>query len=177
MNPTPRAIVSRPVSRPVPVSMQRPILINQQGRQIAARPGATPVAPPVRQAAADETDCRDARLLRLRRIAPAGPREEISSLGIPEPEAKAQPAASNRIRRTNNRTAYPGGAPRANPVAPGQGVQRPLQPGNQNQPNQPGDNNDRRQAPGAPFGRPTPPATPPTYQQQGQQIRGRIRMA
>src|SRR5579863_5597476 len=45
---TPRAIVSRPVTRPVPVSIQRPELINQQGRQIAARPGATPVAPPVR---------------------------------------------------------------------------------------------------------------------------------
>ncbi len=46
--PSPRAIVTRPVAHPVPVSTQRPLLINQQGKQIAARPGAAPVAPPVR---------------------------------------------------------------------------------------------------------------------------------
>ncbi|MGA7245111.1 MAG: DUF6600 domain-containing protein [Terracidiphilus sp.] len=48
--PPPRAIVTRPVAHPVPVSTQRPLLINQQGKQIAARPGAAPVAPPVRPA-------------------------------------------------------------------------------------------------------------------------------
>ena len=36
--PTGRAIISRPVARPVPASIQRPVLINQQGKQIAARP-------------------------------------------------------------------------------------------------------------------------------------------
>jgi hypothetical protein len=49
--PTQQSFVPRPVAHPVRVSTQRPTLINQQGQQIVARPGATPVAAPVRPTA------------------------------------------------------------------------------------------------------------------------------
>ncbi len=56
--PTPRSIVSRPVAQPVRVSSERPRLINQQGQQIVAKPGATPVAAPVRPTQASQADSR-----------------------------------------------------------------------------------------------------------------------
>ncbi|MGA8087685.1 MAG: DUF6600 domain-containing protein [Terracidiphilus sp.] len=155
--PTPRAIVSRPVTRPVPVSNRRPELINQQGRQIAARPGATPVAAPVRPAPLMHQ-------LPGRTIvaAPAHP--------VPNRPGGGQlPGAQNgREQRTGSpNNGNTGGAPRANPVAPVQGIQRPMNP--QLNQNPPPNNNDRQQGPQPvmpgvqPSGRPMQP--PPNSQQ------------
>ncbi len=46
--PMPRAIIAAPPARPVPVKTARPVLINRQGQAVAAKPGAVPVAVPVR---------------------------------------------------------------------------------------------------------------------------------
>ena len=167
--PTPRAIISRPVTRPVPVSVQRPNLINQQGRQIVAKPGATPVAPPVRQQP-------QVRPLPGRTVvaAPARPIQN-GERGNQTPGFQG-----NRDQRPNapntpaspNTPVYPGGAPRANPAAPVQGIQRPINPqsGNPQVNQNPPANNTNQQlrpqpvAPGVqPNGRPVPP---PNYQQQ-----------
>lgn len=152
--PTPRAIVSRPVTRPVRVSSQRPELINQQGRQITARPGATPIAAPVRPAP-------PIRQLPGRTIV-AAPAHPVQN----GPGGSQFPGAQNgqQLRPGSPSIVYPGGVPRANPVAPVQRIQRPLNP--QVNPNPPSNNNYERQpvAPGVqPTGR---PAAPPNYRQQ-----------
>ncbi|WP_348262835.1 hypothetical protein P8935_23965 [Telmatobacter sp. DSM 110680] len=159
--PSPRAIVSRPVARPVPVSVQRPNLINQQGRQIVARPGATPVAPPVRQQP-------QIRPLPGRTIvaAPAPNRGRGNQMPVTQGSQDQRPNAPN--------SPYPGGAPRANPVAPVQGTQRPINPqlGNpQVNQNPPANNNQQqRPQPVAPGVQPTGrPVQPPNYQQQDRQ--------
>jgi len=48
--PTRQSFVSQPPARPVPVSVTRPVLINEAGKQVSARPGSQPVAPPVKAA-------------------------------------------------------------------------------------------------------------------------------
>jgi hypothetical protein len=132
--PTPRAIVSRPVTRPVPVSVQRPELINQQGRQIAARPGAAPVAAPLRPAP-------PMRQLPGRTIV-AAPAHPVPNRPEGGQFPGAQGGQQQRPGAPNN--GYPSGAPRANPVAPVQGVQRqPLNP--QVNPNPPANNSNERQ--------------------------------
>jgi hypothetical protein len=160
--PSPRASVSRPVTRPVPVSAQRPVLINQQGRQIAARPGAVPVAPPVRQQP-------QIRPLPGRTIV-AAPARPVQNRGGGNQMPVTQ---GNQDQRPN--TPYNGGAPRANPAAPVQEIQRPInsQPGNpQVNQNPPANKTYQQQrpqpvAPGVqPNGRPIPP---PNYQQQDRQ--------
>ncbi len=154
--PTPRAIVSRPVTRPVRVSSQRPELINQQGRQITATPGATPVAAPLRPAA-------PIRQLPGRTIV-ATPAHPVQN----GPGGGQFPGAQNgqQPRPGSPSTFYPGGAPRANPVGPVQGIQRqPLNP--QSNPNQPANNNNYQRQQGQPPVQPTgQPAAPPNYRQQ-----------
>lgn len=49
IQPTHAAILARPPARPVPVPAARPMLINAKGLQVAARPRAQAVTPPVRQ--------------------------------------------------------------------------------------------------------------------------------
>lgn len=44
------ASFGRPPARPVPVKTERPVLINEQGKQVSAKPGAPPMEPPVRPA-------------------------------------------------------------------------------------------------------------------------------
>ena len=180
VQPTPRAIISRPVARPVPVSIQRPVLINQQGRQIAARPGAAPVAPPVRPIAPVK--------------APAG---RIVVAAPPQRPDNNQPAfqQGNRDQRFNqpNQPGNPSGRFGQNPgnyndrqlgpqpVSPGvQPTGRPTPP--QQQPERPGDQQQRPNqpynqqpvAPGVqPTGRPVLPPQQqperPSYQQQPNQ--------
>ncbi len=154
--PTPRAMVSRPVTRPVPVSSQRPQLINQQGRQITARPGATPVAAPVRPAP-------PIRQLPGRTIV-AAPAHPVQN----GPGGGQYPGVQNgqQLRPGSPNTVYPGGAPRANPVGPVQGIQRqPLNP--QSNPNEPANNNNYQRQPGQPAVQPNgQPTAPPNYRQQ-----------
>jgi Family of unknown function (DUF6600) len=160
--PPTRTVVSRPVARPVPVSIQRPLLINQQGKQITAKPGAVPVAPPVRNE-------QHVRPLPGRTVVAA------PAHGVPNRVQGNQfpPTQGNQNQRPDApNSPYPGGAPRANPVAPVQSVQRPFNPEpgnphvNQNppaNPNQRQQPNERQQqvpqpvAPGVqPTGRPVP---------------------
>ncbi len=153
-NPTPRAIVSRPVTRPVPVSIQRPQLINQQGRQIAARPGATPVAAPPRPAP-------PMRQLPGRTIVAAPAHSDQNRPGrgqFPGSQSgqQQQPGSPNN--------GYQGGAPRGNPVNPGQGIQRPMNP--QVNQNPPANNNYGRQPGQQPVQPNGQPAAPPNYRQQ-----------
>ncbi len=148
--PTPRAIVSNPVTRPVPVSIKRPELINQQGRQIAARPGATPVAAPVRPAP-------PIRQLPGRTIvaAPAHPVQRQGGGQFPGSQSgqQQQPGSPNN--------GFQGGSQRANPVTPGQGNQRPFDP--QVNQNPPANNNNYGRQPIRPTGQ---PVAPPNYRQQ-----------
>jgi hypothetical protein len=156
----PRAIVSRPVSRPVPVSIQRPALINQQGKQIAARPGAVPVAPPIRHE-------QPIRPLPGRTIVAAPAHAVPNRMG--DNQYQQSPAAQGNQQQGPNspKLTNPGGAPRANPVGPVHGIQQPLNP--QTNPNPPANNTYEHQqgpqpvAPGLqPTGRPAPS---PNYQQ------------
>ena len=152
VTPTPRAIVNRPVSRPVPVSNRRPELINQQGRQITARPGATSVAAPLRPVP-------PVRQLPGRTIV-AAPAHPIQN----GPGGRQFPGVQNgQDQRPNN--GYPGGAPRANPAAPVQGIQQRQMNPQLNQNPQANDNYGRQpgQQPVQPAGQ---PAAPPNYRQQ-----------
>jgi len=143
-----RPIITRPVAH-VPVKMQRPMLINQRGQEIAAKPRAVPVAPPVRQAP-------------VRRPLPG--RTVIAAPAHPAPNGRGPQnqfptAQGNQQQRPDNRQNQPPlGVPRANPAEPVQrGIERPG-----NQPNQPPANPNQRQQPPQPTGRPLPP----NYQQQ-----------
>jgi hypothetical protein len=50
VKPSPRAFAGPRPTRPVPVSMARPMVIDEKGKQISAKPGAQPVEPPVKAA-------------------------------------------------------------------------------------------------------------------------------
>ena len=161
--PPSRPIVTRPIAHPVRVSDQRPVLINQQGRQIAAKPHANPVAPPVRPV----TQPRQIP----GRTAIAAP-THVTAPGRPGQFPAIQ---GNREQQPNQNPSFPDrGVPRANPVHPTEGIQRPLSPQNpQVNPNQPGNPYDRQQGqPPVPTGRPMPPPQniqrpeQPNYQQQ-----------
>jgi hypothetical protein len=102
-----RAIVTRPVARPVPVSNQRPMLINQQGKQIAARPNATPVAPPERP---------------MQQVRPIQGRTIVA--------APAHPVQ-------NGAQGNQGGVLHSQPIAPVEGIQRRVNPETGTQPTTP----------------------------------------
>jgi hypothetical protein len=171
--PTKQSIVTRPVVQPVRVSAQRPNLINQQGKMIAARPGATPVAPPVRSAPP---------------VRPLPGRVVIAQPPHPAPGTPGArpipPAQGGQNLRSNpsSPTLPPGQRPQPLPVAPTQGIPRPIAPLQNNQqnnqyqppPNNPNGQQTNRQPvnprvqPGVqqPVDRPTPPPQtnqPPTY--------------
>jgi hypothetical protein len=48
--PTPQSFTGHPPARPVQVNVARPVLINEKGLAVAAKPGAAPVQPPVKAA-------------------------------------------------------------------------------------------------------------------------------
>ncbi|MBS1801878.1 MAG: hypothetical protein JST28_00850 [Acidobacteria bacterium] len=162
-----RPIITRPVAH-VPAKVERPMLINQRGQEIAAKPRAVPVAPPVRQAPAP-------RPLPGRTVvaAPAhqvpngrGPQNQDQSpaaQGNPNQRPDTRPNQPNQPNQANQ---PPAGVPRANPAGqvPGyqRGIdQRPGTPVNGN-PQQRTVNPNDRQQPTQPAGRPLPP----TNQQQ-----------
>jgi hypothetical protein len=166
--PPSRPIVTRPIAHPVRVSDQRPVLINQQGRQIAAKPHANPVAPPVRPVTQPrQIPGRTAIAAPTHVTAPGRPGQ------FPTEQGNRQQQPGNR----NQSPSFPDrGVPRANPVGPVQGIQRPLTPAPGNQqgnPNQPGNPYNRQQGQQpAVTGRPMPPPSnvqrpeQPNYQQQ-----------
>lgn len=151
--PTPQAIISRPAIRPVPVAVQRPVLINAQGKMAPAKPNARPMEPPVRTAPV-------ARPLPGRIVVAAPPgakkpfppvrtpvhpgRPDTNPSPAPIPPSQPAPAPDNRPG-VKPPTQAP--QPQPGPVFPN----RPAQP-----PPQPGPRQDLR-----PGNRPVPP-TPPT---------------
>jgi hypothetical protein len=170
-----RPIITRPVAH-VPAKVERPMLINQRGQEIAARPRAVPVAAPVRQAPPQ-------RPLPGRTVVAAPAHQNPNGRG-PQGPNQSPAARGNQDQQRNNQPNQPPiGTPRANPAGAVPGYQRGVEQRQGNQPNQnqPGVNpNERqdRQLPGQPAGRPVPPnnqqqenrpnnqPVPPNYQQQ-----------
>jgi len=149
-----RPIITRPVAH-VPAKVERPMLINQRGQEIAAKPRAVPVAPPVRQAPPQ-------RPLPGRTVVAAPAHQNPNGRG-PQGPNQSPAARGNQDQQRNNQPNQPPiGTPRANPAAAVPGYQRGVEQRQGNQPNQnqPGVNpNERqdRQQPAQPAGRPVPP--------------------
>jgi len=154
VQPTRANMISRPVTRPVPVQA-RPVMINAKGQAVAAQPHARPMAPPVRQTAPPQ---------------PIPGRKAMA----PPPNAKMTPGAQKAVqqRPAPGVAAKPGqGNPQPQPQPqpqrgnqPGQKPGMPAQTGRpttQQQPNQPGAL-PQRPAPGQPNDRPrqNPPTQP-----------------
>ena len=161
-----RPIITRPVAH-APTKVERPMLINQRGQQIAAKPGAAPVAPPVRQAPPP-------RLLPGRTVV-AAPAHQVPNGRGPQNPNQFPAAQGNRDQRPDNRPNQPNqpnqanqppaGVPRANPAGQVPNYQRGIErqrPGTPVNGNQPAVNPNDRQQPPQPTGRPQPP----NYQQQ-----------
>ncbi len=177
---TRQSVITRPTAHPVPVTVARPVFINQKGMQISARPGARPQPPPVRPMETMKT-------LPGRTVVapPQGSRFQ------PQPNPAGRPVAPNNGQQQGYPNQQPANHPAGQPVggqppAPGaQPVGRPLPPpngqheGNPNPPpnNQYGQPGQQPQAPGVrPNGRPMPPPNgqhegnpnPPPNNQYGQ---------
>lgn len=149
-----RPIITRPVAR-VPVRIERPMLINQRGQEIAAKPRAVPQAPPVRHAPPQ-------RPLPGRTVI-AAPQHPVPNNGRGQQNQFPAAQGNQQQRPDNRQNQVPLGVPRANPAGPVPGYQRGIErPGNQPNLNQPPTNPNDRQQPSQPAGRPLPP----NYQQQ-----------
>jgi hypothetical protein len=149
-----RPIITRPVAH-VPAKVERPMLINQRGQEIAAKPRAVPVAPPVRQAPPQ-------RPLPGRTVVAAPAHQNPNGRG-PQGPNQSPAARGNQDQQRNNQPNQPPiGTPRANPAAAVPGYQRGVEQRQGNQPNQnqpvvnPNERQDR-QRPAQPAGRPVPP--------------------
>jgi len=186
--PTQRSVVSRPVAQPVRVSSERPRLINQQGQQIVAKPGATPVAAPVRPTQAPKPIPG--------RTVIASPAHPGNPAGRPNPPAQGrqdqnpnQPANANQGGQPRPGQQVPGQPAAGRPVPPNAGQQernpsqpaavnpggqprptpqQPVQPaGRPNQPNRP-ELNPNQPAATLPNGQPRPTPQQPERQDQRQ---------
>lgn len=121
-----RTMVSRPPARPVPVAAARPVLINEKGMVVSARPGFRPVAAPVRPAP-------QARVLPGRKLVapPPGVRMPPSAATAhPAPAPAATPPAKLAIRPQENGVPPPVGnevRPAVHP-APKSTAQPPARP-------------------------------------------------
>ena len=155
-----RPIITRPVAH-VPVKMQRPMLINQRGQEIVAKPRAVPVAPPVRQAP-------PRRPLPGRTVVAAPTHQAPPNGRGPQNQNQFPAAQGNRDQRPDNRQNQPNqanqppvGTPRANPAGAVPSYQRGIEqrqgtPVNGSQPAvNPNDRQDRQQPNRT--GRPLPP--------------------
>ena len=171
--PTQQSIVSRPTAHPVQVASERPKLINQQGQQIVAKPGAVPVAAPVR--ATPQPRPIPGRVVIA---APAqGDRQNPSGRQMPPGQGR-QEQNPNQPAITNQ-----GGQLRPGQQAPGQPVGRPVSPNagqQERNPNQPpatypgGQPRPTPQQPVQPSERPNQPTRPelnPNQPSAGQQER------
>jgi hypothetical protein len=94
--PTPASFVGRPPARPVRVAAARPVLINENGKAVSAKPGAPPMEPPVKAAPA-------IKALPGRKVIAPPPNAKPQSGGKPasEPmkmEAKPAPVEKPAVR-------------------------------------------------------------------------------
>ncbi|MGD0630890.1 MAG: DUF6600 domain-containing protein [Terracidiphilus sp.] len=100
--PTPQSFIGHPPARPVTVNVARPVLINEKGLAVAAKPGAPPMQPPVKAAPpvvrplpghVAVAPPPNARPAPAARVAPAAaPKPEPKP--IEEPAAKTPPIAA-----------------------------------------------------------------------------------
>ncbi len=173
-----RPSVSRPVNRPVPVSGNHPVFINQKGLQISTRPGAPPVQPPVRTVP-------PAQVVQGRTVAappaesrfqnPTGNRQVEQHPGAPvgKPIQPNTPSEGRQFTPPAQNPAQQGPSnPSVRPLPPNQQPSQPRQINPPNQPQLPA-NNAPRQQPAAPQqtapvdrSNPQPHGAPPQPQAQ-----------
>jgi hypothetical protein len=157
VQPPAHPFAGHPPARPVQVSVESPALINDQGKLVSARPGAQPVAPPVRPSPT-------IRALPGRYVVapPPGARPQAMPPAAPAaPAAKPTPVpapAAPPAYNPGNRPGDRGGRP---PVA-APPEQAPVPPARPAQPTPPAPR-PARPAPPVPMpaARPAPPPPPP----------------
>jgi len=144
--------VQRPPARPVPVPVARPVLINNQGMQVVAKPNAKPVEPPVKPVSAAVANTP---LPGHRPTAPPPGVVAVPRPGTPPPAAGAGNAG------------HPGNAPANNSGNQPANNNRETQQGrpvNATPPARPNEN----PASGAGQRKPEPPLTQPSHPVQNQ---------
>ena len=109
--PTPRAIIAAPPARPVPVKVERPVLINQQGQAVVAKLGAVPVVAPVKAAPPVAKPLAG----RVVVAPPPGAKPVPAAAAHPVP---GTPVATPMPGVPNRPVASPSGQPAPKPVAP-----------------------------------------------------------
>jgi hypothetical protein len=107
VQPSPRALIGNPPSRPIHVNVERPALVNESGKLVSAKPGAQPVEPPVK--AAPQIKALPGRAaaappanVKAPVAAPASLAAPVAKPGTPVTEPTAAPAA-----KTTGRPAAP----------------------------------------------------------------------
>ncbi|MGB6689351.1 MAG: DUF6600 domain-containing protein [Terracidiphilus sp.] len=118
--PTAASFVGRPPAHPVPVKADRPVLMNAEGKLVAAKPGAKPVDPPVKPVSAPKplpgrrpaAPPPNAKTPAKAPPAPAAARPETRP--APAPAAKPAPAPAARPE-TRPAPATQGTKPEARP--------------------------------------------------------------
>jgi hypothetical protein len=148
--PTHQAVISRPPAKPVPVAVNRPVLINAKGLAVAAQPKARPEAPPVKTATPQKT---------------APPPALSNRVAVAPPQnVKMTPAARQALERAPHPGQQPDrpGQPLGQAPAPG----RPATPPAQGQQPAPIPGNQPRPAP-----IPTPGVRPPAQPAQQEPVR------
>jgi len=127
--PMPASFIARPVVHPVSVKVDRPVLVNSEGRLVQAKPGARPVEVPVRPVAAPRPmggravvapppGARPAPAPAGRPTAqPVAPAERPAPQPAP-PAARPVPQPASPVARPENRPAPPPARPEARPTEP-----------------------------------------------------------
>ena len=167
------SIALHPPTRPVPVTAQRPALINETGKLVSAKPGAKPVEPPVRAT----TPVRPLPGRTIVAPPPAASAPARTPGGPMVPVARPSPAPAPAAAPARNQVVEPMEkpvpAPMARPSAPpeNQPMARPVPPPAATRPATP--------PPAQPMARPAPqqaappatrPVAPPPVQPAARQV-------
>jgi hypothetical protein len=194
--PTHEAVINRPVAKPVPVAVARPMLINAKGMSVAAQPKARPVPPPVkttppppsipnRVAIAPPQNVKMTQAARQAMQSAPHPVQQPARPGQPPAQQPAPAPTAGRPAAPpapgQQPAPIPGNQPRPAPIPtpgthpPAQPVpQQPCRPGQPNQPvpQQPARPGQPNQTVPPPHNenQPAPPPQPgrPTYQPPNQ---------
>lgn len=134
-----RVIINRAPARPVPVAAARPVLINEKGMSVSARPGFHPVAAPVKAAPA-------VRPLPGRQVVAPPPGSHVPPPAHPVPAAHTAPAPPppaahpTPAARPAGNTTQPGAKPAGN-LQPAANTEHPQVKEQQTAPKPPTQNN------------------------------------
>jgi hypothetical protein len=121
--PVPRSFVSQPPARPVPVKIERPVFINDHGQQTSAKPGAQPIAPPVKpmpqiHVLPGRTVIAPPPPQQRRQSAPNAPAGRPTQAPQQMPSPAAHPASTVAPQQPMRPAANPAQPPAANPALP-----------------------------------------------------------